>query len=165
MTQRRSLDRGLPVSTPADVARLLASANRSAGHIVDGSITQRLSELAGVPVVVNAWASWCGPCRQEFPYFRRLARRYRAHVAFVGLNSEDSRGPARKFLRTFAVPYASLFDPEGDQVRQLGGGGPLPATFFYDHLGHQTYARLGAYTSASSLEADIRHFALGSGSG
>ncbi|MDP9377323.1 MAG: TlpA family protein disulfide reductase, partial [Actinomycetota bacterium] len=54
---------------------------------------------------MNQWASWCGPCRYEFPFFATLARRYEGEVAFLGVNSQDSREPALKFLKRQPVPF------------------------------------------------------------
>ena len=50
----------------------------------------RLGELRGYPVVVNKWASWCGPCREEMPWFQRLSARLGKRIAFLGVNSNDS---------------------------------------------------------------------------
>ena len=52
---------------------------------------QRLAELRGHPVVVNKWASWCGPCREEFPWFQRLSARLGKRIAFLGVDAKDSR--------------------------------------------------------------------------
>src|ERR671920_2554627 len=56
----------------------------------------QIKKERGTPIVVNKWASWCGPCRLEFPFFRQLAAEYAGKVAFVGLNSGDNRGDAEK---------------------------------------------------------------------
>src|SRR6266566_5227726 len=62
----------------------------------------RLAGLRGYPVVVNKWASWCGPCQTEFPAFQRAAVKYGRQVAFVGLNGKgDSLTDAAAFLRSF----------------------------------------------------------------
>src|SRR5215207_1806792 len=57
------------------------------------------------PVVVNKWASWCGPCRYEFPFFESQARKRKGEVVFVGVNSEDNRADAEEFLAEHPVPY------------------------------------------------------------
>src|SRR5262249_24060045 len=54
----------------------------------------RLAQLHGIPVVVNKWASWCGPCRFEFPWFQSLAEKRGGQIAFLGVNSNDSDGSA-----------------------------------------------------------------------
>jgi thiol-disulfide isomerase/thioredoxin len=111
--------------------------------------------------VVNQWASWCPNCKQEFPFSQQLAHTYERRVAFVGLDSQDSRGDAEAFLRGFPVTYPSLYDPSAAQARSIGGGQGWPTTFFYDRTGRQTYVRQGGYTSLESLRADIQRYALG----
>lgn len=142
---------------PPQIAANQAHANR----VIDGSIKAKLKQLKGVPVVVNQWASWCPNCRQEFPFFRQLARTYGRRVAFVGLDSQDTRGDAQTFLRSFPVAYPSLYDPSAEQARSIGGGQGWPTTFYYDHTGRQTYVRQGGYTTLALLQADIRRYALG----
>jgi thiol-disulfide isomerase/thioredoxin len=63
------------------------------------------------PVVVNKWASWCGPCRFEFPFFESQAKKRKGEVAFVGVNSDDNRADARDFLDEHSVPYKHFEDP------------------------------------------------------
>src|ERR671936_853689 len=59
----------------------------------------RLRGLRGHPVVVNKWASWCGPCRSEFPYFQRLGVELGRRVAFLGVDGNDNDSDSRRFLR------------------------------------------------------------------
>jgi thiol-disulfide isomerase/thioredoxin len=157
----RSSATAAPRLSPHAATLLLKASRADANKIVSGSIKAKLAALKGVPVIVNAWASWCGPCKEEFPFFQHLARDYGNRVAFIGLNSEDSRGSAQAFLRDFPVPYPSIADPNADEMHAIGGGGAWPTTFFYDRAGRQTYIRFGNYTAQVSLEADLKRFALG----
>lgn len=90
---------------PPDVANLpgpLRALASEAGLLLDGgseAFEARLRKLHGYPIVVNQWASWCRPCRYEFPFFQRLAVKYEGRVAFLGVNSQDPRGDAEDFLR------------------------------------------------------------------
>ena len=59
----------------------------------------RIEKERGTPVVVNKWASWCGPCRLEFPFFRKQAEKRKGDVVFIGVNSNDSRSNAEQFLK------------------------------------------------------------------
>src|SRR5262249_11623599 len=70
----------------------------------------RLAGLRGYPVVVNVWASWCGPCREEFPVLQKLSARYGKKVAFLGVNSQDSEDAAATFLREAPLSYPSYTD-------------------------------------------------------
>jgi thiol-disulfide isomerase/thioredoxin len=120
----------------------------------------RLASLKGHPVVVNQWASWCGPCRFEFPVFASLARRYRGRVAFLGVDSQDSRDDARRFLRQLRVPYPSFYDPDVSVARTFRGGAAWPTTAFYDAAGGLVHTHVGPYDSAASLDADVRRYAV-----
>ena len=89
-----------------------------------------LYELRGTPVVVNIWASWCGPCRQEAPVLVDAAKRYGDEVQFLGVDFQDQRGPAAEFTTRYHVPYPSVFDAPGAIHDALGFVG-LPDTVFY----------------------------------
>jgi cytochrome c biogenesis protein CcmG, thiol:disulfide interchange protein DsbE len=125
------------------------------------ALRQRLTTLRGHPVVINQWASWCGPCRFEFPFFQRLATRYGNRVGFLGVNAQDSRGDARTFLKEFPTPYPHYFDPDADAARVFRGGRAWPTTAFYDASGRLTRTHAGGYASQARLEEDIRRYALG----
>jgi thiol-disulfide isomerase/thioredoxin len=94
-----------------------------------------LDDLRGTPVVVNLWASWCEPCEREMPI---LAQAARAHpdVQFLGVDTLDAREGAEEFIAEFAVPFPSLFDPDGAIRTDLDSFG-LPVTVFFDARGNQ----------------------------
>jgi cytochrome c biogenesis protein CcmG, thiol:disulfide interchange protein DsbE len=123
---------------------------------------RRIAALRGYPIVVNVWASWCGPCRLEFPILQKLSARYGKRVAFLGVDSQDSDDTAATFLQEAPVPYPSYTDPDQEIASSLKTRG-LPDTAFYDRSGELTYVKIGPYTDASELEADMRRYALESG--
>ena len=95
----------------------------------------RLSDWRGHSVVLNFWASWCGPCRREVPALvRAQAEHAPAGLIVVGVNIEESRGPARDFAEEFGINYAVAMDFDGSVFRAYGGGGPAgpPRSFFVD---------------------------------
>jgi thiol-disulfide isomerase/thioredoxin len=89
-----------------------------------------LSQLRGTPVVINYWASWCVPCREEMPLLVAAHQRLGAHVQFLGVNVQDARASAVRFLGVYGVAFPSLFDPAGELGAALGLLGP-PATSFF----------------------------------
>jgi cytochrome c biogenesis protein CcmG/thiol:disulfide interchange protein DsbE len=72
-----------------------------------------LANVAGKPVVINFWASWCVPCRKEMPAFEAVHRRRGGRVAFIGVDRQDDRTDALRFLARTRVSYPSAYDPEG----------------------------------------------------
>ena len=143
----------------------LAALHEQADDLLPGgreAFERRLAGLRGYPVVVNVWASWCVPCRQEFPVLQRLSARYGKKVAFLGLNSEDSNDAAATFLREEPVPYPSYADPDKAIAGSLGVVG-FPDTAFYDESGKLVYLKQGPYTEDADLEADVRRYAAAGG--
>jgi cytochrome c biogenesis protein CcmG, thiol:disulfide interchange protein DsbE len=140
----------------------LASLHEQEGELLPGGLDayeKRIASLRGYPVVANLWASWCGPCRFEFPAFQRLAARYGKRVAFVGIDSEDSDDAASTFLSEEPVPYPSYTDPDKEIFDSLGARG-FPDTAFYDRKGNLCFLKQGPYTDDADLEADIKTYAL-----
>jgi cytochrome c biogenesis protein CcmG, thiol:disulfide interchange protein DsbE len=127
-----------------------------------GAFEKRIAALRGYPVVVNVWASWCGPCRFEFPTLQKLSAEHGKQVAFLGVNSQDSDAAAGTFLHEAPVPYPSYTDPDKKIAESLGAHTGFPDTAFYDRSGKLVYLKQGPYTSPSDLQADVRHYALGS---
>lgn len=147
--------------SPAPLAALHAQAGKLIGGGTD-VYEKRIAALKGYPIVANVWASWCGPCRFEFPVLQKLSARYGKRVAFVGINSQDSDAAASTFLEEAPVPYPSYTDPDGKTAESLGASLGLPDTAFYDSAGKLVYLKQGPYAHDSELEADVRRYALGS---
>lgn len=154
---------------PPDYAKALAGAPAPLAALYDQdnellpggneAYEERIAELRGYPVVVNVWASWCGPCREEFPFLQNLSARYGKEVAFLGINSEDAEDAAATFLREEPVPYPSYSDPGKEIFDALGGRG-FPDTAFYDSSGELVFLKQGQYRDEAELEADLRRYAL-----
>jgi cytochrome c biogenesis protein CcmG, thiol:disulfide interchange protein DsbE len=143
--------------SPAPLASLHAQADR----LLPGgpaAFAARLAALRGYPVVVNKWASWCGPCKSEFPAFQRTAVAFGRRVAFLGLNGKDSSGAAAAFLRSYPVTYPSYLDPTESIARTIQAATYYPLTVYIDSRGKVVFVHAGAYTSAGSLERDIRRY-------
>jgi cytochrome c biogenesis protein CcmG, thiol:disulfide interchange protein DsbE len=145
---------------PKPLAQLYAHGDRlvSGGT---GAFGKQLEALRGHPVVVNVWASWCGPCRQEFPYLQRLSARYGKRVAFIGVDTNDHDAAARTFLGEFPLPYPSYTDPNQDIARSVGTTVGLPDTAYFDRSGKRVFLKQGQYASESDFAADIEQHALG----
>lgn len=132
------------------------------GRLVEGGAPAFASQIAALkryPVVVNKWASWCGPCRFEFPFFQRQVTKQGKQVAFVGVDGEDSRSAARAFLAKYPVPYPSFSDPHSAVARVFHGDRAFPTTAYYDRKGGLVYVKQGGYASESALARDIARYA------
>lgn len=126
-----------------------------AGRTVDGG-SVRLSDYRGQVVVVNAWASTCGPCRVESPDLDRAQRKLKARdVRVLGVSTDASRPNALAFQRDLDLSYPSLHDPGGKQFLKLPNGlvnpGILPFTLFVDRAG-----RIAGAVQSTVSEEDVR---------
>ena len=139
----------------------LAGLHRQSSQLLDGgldAVRQRLRDLRGHPVVVNKWASWCGPCRSEFPVFQRVSAERGREVAFLGIDGFDARADAEAFLDEFPVPFPSYADRDEKIARELGMPTNYPITLFLDERGKTAFIHQGEYRSAADLERDIDRY-------
>jgi thiol-disulfide isomerase/thioredoxin len=156
------------VPTPAEARRELADApaplaalHAQASELLPGgksAFDQRMEQLRGHPVVVNVWASWCQPCKQEFPVFQRLAVRYGSTVGFLGVDTEDVADDARAWLDRRFVPYPSYEDEDGTITHDVGVRVGIPATVFIDEDGRTAYLHQGPYRDDADLERDLQRY-------
>ena len=121
-----------------------------------GAFKARLRELRGHPVVINKWASWCGPCRAELPILQDVATERGKEVAFVGVNARDKRPAAERFAARYPVPYPSYEDPDKTIAAALKAPSNFPVTLFVDERGKTVFTHQGGYRDAADLEADIQ---------
>jgi thiol-disulfide isomerase/thioredoxin len=149
----------LDAGAPPQLAELRQQANQILDEGTEG-FENRIAALEGTPVVVNKWASWCGPCRLEFPFFQSQASERGAEIAFVGVGSNDSTDALETFLGELPLPYPTYHDPDQDIAKQLGGATQaFPATAFYDSTGRRVFTHSGQYRSEEDLAADIDRYA------
>ncbi len=104
-----------------------------------------LEDFKGKGVVLNFWATWCGPCREEMPLFEEVWKKYKDKgVVFLGIDVMDDKDNASKFLETIGITYPNLYDPSG-QVSTKYKVIALPATFFIDKEGNIVAKNYGAF--------------------
>ncbi|MGI1679615.1 MAG: TlpA family protein disulfide reductase [Cellvibrionaceae bacterium] len=103
----------------------------------------RLSELRGEVVMINFWASWCGPCRQEMPILEELYQRYsRAGFTILGVNVEPDSEEANKILNNVKISFPVLYDQESE-VSELYNVEAMPSTVIIDRNGKMRYLHRG----------------------
>ena len=142
----------------------LADVKAAEGKLLAGGpkeFDRWIRALRGHPIVVNQWASWCGPCRYEFPFFASQATDRDGTVAFIGIDSKDGRRAARSFLERNPVPFPHFFDDDATVARRIRGGRAWPSTAFYDRSGELVFTHQGSYATEAKLAADIERYALG----
>lgn len=112
--------------------------------------TFRLSEQRGSIVVLNFWASWCGPCKEETPLLVNAAGALGADVQLIGVNAQDGESDARRFIENYRMNYIALM--QGDGVAIDYGVTAFPETFVIDPQGRIVAFFPGALTSLQQLQ-------------
>ncbi len=135
----------------AEVGR--AAPNFTLRTLDDEVIT--LSDFRGQPVVLNFWASWCGPCRQETPALQQFAEEH-GNVHVIGVNQQEQPRTAREFAEEFGVTYPLPLDRTGEVSQGFRVNRGLPVTFFIDANGVIQEIHYSVVT-----EDDLREYAQG----
>jgi thiol-disulfide isomerase/thioredoxin len=149
------------LARPPKPPRALGRLHQQANTLLAGgtpAFQARLRALHGHPVVVNKWASWCSPCRAEFPVFQQVATSHGKQVAFLGLDANDKAPAAKKFLAARPLPYPSYEDPGQKLARTVDAPDVAPVTVFIDAEGKTAFIHSGQYTSAKQLSGDIDRY-------
>jgi peroxiredoxin len=111
----------------------------------DSGRNVRLSELRGQVVLINFWASWCSPCRQELPLLNKIYTQYRsAGFTLLAVNVDDNRRDADAMLKRLNLRFPTLFDGT-KSVAKLYGVDTMPATLVIDRDGRVRYVHRGYY--------------------
>jgi cytochrome c biogenesis protein CcmG/thiol:disulfide interchange protein DsbE len=122
---------------------------------LDGKGELDLASLRGKAVVLNFWASWCGPCKDETPLLQEAWKRWEGKdVVFVGIDVKDFRGDAEDFLARYGVTYPNVYDGKGSTVGRYGVTG-FPETYFIDASGKVRYRIAGPVEDEAELDAGI----------
>jgi len=111
---------------------------------LDRSGQLQLSSLRGKAVVLNVWASWCGPCKEEAPYLEEVWQKNRRRdLVVVGLDAKDFRADARRFARRYELSFPLVYDGPGNAIDGYGVTG-FPETFVIDRAGKVVAGFAGA---------------------
>lgn len=144
--------------SPQALSLLHSQASQLLGSV--SAFRSRLASLRGYPVVVNVWAHWCPPCKEEFPLFASASASYGRKVAFLGFDANDPEAAqARKFLAAHHVSYPS-YSGESSEIAWLTPIQNLPETIYISPQGKVLYAHIGQYETEGTLVSDIEHYAL-----
>ena len=149
-------DATLPCPDQADVTARGAQVLPPLAFDCLGGGTLDLGRAPGVPTVVNLWASWCGPCRQELPLMQQLADASGGKVLVVGVVSKDGVDQATSFAADAGASFPSAFDGDGELMTKLGLNG-LPFTYFLDAGGAITFTQVGPVHSLDELKGLVAY--------
>jgi thiol-disulfide isomerase/thioredoxin len=130
------------------------------GETLDGA-SASLAAHKGKVVVLNFWASWCGPCRAEAPVLKEVAAKTKGGVEFIGVDFKDRKADAQAFERTEQTGYPSIFDQPGKVALAFQGTVPpaaIPSTLIIDKQGKVAARALGAvkYTDLMNTVTKVR---------
>ena len=112
-----------------------------------------LSQFRGEPVFVSVWGSWCYGCKTEAPTLARFVEAHGAKVAFLGIDTEDSKQGARAFYKRFDTDYPSIWDPRGILAGSWSRG--APTTLIFDRR-HVLVTRIEGSASLAQLNAALK---------
>jgi peroxiredoxin len=115
----------------------------------------KLSDLRGQVVMINFWATWCGPCRQEMPLLQQLQAKYEPlGFTLLGVNVEPDRGAAQAWLANVPVSFPILFDQQNAVAAEFGVQG-MPSSVFIDREGKVRYVHQGYRSGDEAKYADM----------
>src|SRR5262245_61316532 len=140
----------LPVSatTPEPMAPDFTLPARSGGAV-------HLNDLKGQVVMINFWASWCGPCRQEMPLLEQIQEKYQPlGFTLLGVNVEPDSAEAEKFLKNVSVSFPILFDRE-NAVSARFGVEAMPSSVLIDREGNVRHVHRGYKPGDEAVYADL----------
>lgn len=116
--------------------------------------TVDLSALRGERVLVNFWATWCGPCKYEQPVLDLASETYK-DVAFIGIVFEDTEANTRRYLQETGTPYIHLYDPKSTVAVDYGVSG-VPETYFINRQGIIVKKSISPFGSPQEFDQQIR---------
>lgn len=130
--------------TDPEYARIGASAPVFTLISLDGEKVA-LSDFSGKPVVLNFWATWCGPCRLEMPVFDAVQQKYGDQLVILAVNMQEDERDVNLFSNELDLDFRILLDPEGtvSSLYQIQG---LPTTYFIDGVGKVYAIHIGTLT-------------------
>ena len=147
----------LDEDAPNFSARIVANGEALGGDAGSAAETVELSSLRGRPVVLDFWATWCGPCQAEAPIVNAIAQRYKDKGrAVIGVNTSDEEGLAERFVRKKGLGFPIVYDENNAIARQYGVSN-LPTLIVVSKTGKIVAVRRGV-TSDSALDEIVRRY-------
>lgn len=137
-------DSGLAIGKPVPVASLPTLPEGGEGSLAD---------YQGGWVLLNVWASWCGPCKDESPALDRFEKKHRDRITVLGIDTKDLSRDALEFMREFNIDYPQLRDASGDYTDQELKTTGVPESFLVDPDGNLAGHYSGPFKDEAAIEA------------
>ena len=114
--------------------------------------TVTLSDLRGSPVMLNFWATWCGPCRHEMPFIQQIYEEWLDKgLVLLTINLRETPAKVEEFMQSNGLSFPALLDRDGSVSLEYNVSG-IPTTFFIDKDGIIQEKRIGSFSSAAEIE-------------
>ena len=111
----------------------------------------KLADLRGHPVLINFWATWCGPCQQEMPLIEQYYQKYKPDLVVLAVNSDEPKADVQTFVTNFNLSFPVLLDPDY-KVEDLYRVRAFPTTFFVDKSGTIRYQQIGVLSEGQLVQ-------------
>lgn len=118
--------------------------------VASATATLNLQQYQGKVVLLDFWASWCGPCRQSFPWLNQMQQKYAAEgLVIIAINEDEERADAELFLKKYPAQFSLLFDAEGQLASQYQLQG-MPTSILLDRSGQIRFSHVGFFTNKTT---------------
>ena len=111
----------------------------------------KLADLRGRPVLINFWATWCGPCQQEMPLIEQYYQKYKSDLVVLAVNSAEPQTDVQTFVTNYNLTFPVLLDPDY-KVEDLYRVRAFPTTFFVDKSGTIRYQQIGVLSEGQLVK-------------
>ena len=153
----------LLISIPVHAAEALSSAKSSQSTLQMGDQAYDLSKYEGKVLILDFWASWCGPCRQSFPWMNGLLEKYQDEgLAILAVNLDEDRSKADQFLADVPANFDIAFDPSGTSAEQLQVMG-MPSTYIFGRDGNLRERVIGFSAARAKEHEEVIAELMGGG--
>lgn len=147
----------LGVTLPAVALREGARAPEIGLRDTDGQMV-RMADLRGKVVLVDFWASWCAPCREEIPFLNRLQAEFGDDLVIVGVNIDNEESNMTSFMRRTPMRFRVVHDSGGERVAERYSPPRMPSSYIIDRRGIVRHVHAGYRASdASDIQEHVRN--------
>lgn len=112
-------------------------------------------EKPAKPVLMDVWATWCGPCKREIPYLVELHKNYKDEVVFVGVSVDTDKEAVKRFVSSAGIKYTIALDPKASRIGSSYEVEGYPTLYLIDKQGVVRYVHAGFYSDKDAQKREI----------